>query len=100
MDHTLVYSTYLSGNSNVPLNCGAPCWPAPYSAINGIAVDTNGNAYAAGITNTYNFPTTQASYLTTDSTQQDAMVGFVSKFSGSGALDYSTYFYESSGTSD
>ena len=94
----LVYSTYLSGNSNVPLNCGAPCWPAPYSAISGIAVDTNGNAYAAGITNTYNFPTTPAAYLTTDSTQQNAMVGFVSKFSGSGALDYSTYFYESSGT--
>jgi hypothetical protein len=94
----LVYSTYLSGNSNVAFNCGGtPCWPAPYSAISGIAVDTNGNAYAAGITNTYNFPTTQAAYLTSDSTQLNGMVGFVSKFSGTGALDYSTYFYESSG---
>jgi hypothetical protein len=94
----LVYSTYLSGSSNVAFNCGGtPCWPSPYSAISGIAVDGNGNAYTAGITNTYNFPTTQAAYLTTDSTQLNRMVGFVSKFGGSGALVYSTYFYESSG---
>jgi hypothetical protein len=94
---SLVYSTYFSGNSNVAYGCGATCWPSPYSAINGIAVDGSGNAYAAGITNTYNFPTTQNAYLTTNSTQQNATVGFVSQFSGSGALDYSTYFYESSG---
>jgi beta-propeller repeat-containing protein/centrosomal CEP192-like protein/ASPM-SPD-2-Hydin domain-containing protein len=95
----LVYSTYLSGNSNVAFDCGGtPCWPSPYNAINGIALDATGNAYAAGITNTYNFPTTQSAYLTTGSTsQQNPMVGFVSKLSGSGALDYSTYFYESSG---
>jgi hypothetical protein len=96
----LVYSTYLSGNSNVSVTCGdTPCWPSPYSAIKGIALDATGNAYAAGVTNTYNFPTTEAAYLTTDSTlQQNAVVGFVSKFSESGGLDYSTYFYESSGT--
>jgi len=95
---SLIYSTYLSGNSNVPYNCGGtPCWSPPSSAINGIAVDAGGNAYAAGITNTYNFPTTPGAYLTADSTQQNATVGFVSKFSGSGTLDYSTYFYESSG---
>ncbi|MGA8617510.1 MAG: choice-of-anchor D domain-containing protein [Candidatus Sulfotelmatobacter sp.] len=94
----LVYSTYLSGNSNVALNCGgSPCWPSPYSSINGVAVDSNGIAYVAGITNTYNFPTTQTAYLTTDSTQQNGIVGFVSKLSSAGALDYSTYFYESSG---
>lgn len=95
---SLVYSTYLGGNSNVAYNCGGtPCWPSPYSAVSGVAVDSNGNAYAAGTTNTYNFPTTQASYLTTDSTQQNRTVGFVSKFDGSGNLDYSTYFYGSSG---
>jgi hypothetical protein len=95
---SLIYSTYLSGNSNVPYNCGGtPCWPEPFSAINGVVVDSTGNAYAAGSTNTYNFPTTTGAYLTTDSTQQNAMVGFVSKFSDSGNLDYSTYFYESSG---
>ncbi len=95
---SLVYSTYLGGNSNIPFNCGGtPCWPSPYSAISGLAVDSNGNAYVAGGTNTYNFPTTQGAYLTTDTTQMNGNVGFVSKFSSSGSLDYSTYFYESSG---
>jgi Beta-propeller repeat/Abnormal spindle-like microcephaly-assoc'd, ASPM-SPD-2-Hydin len=94
----LAYSTYFGGSSNVAYNCGGtPCWTSPFSAINGIAVDGNDNAYAAGITNTYNFPTTPAAYQATGATQQtNPTVGFVSKFSSSGALDYSTYFYESS----
>ena len=95
---SLVFSTYLSGNSNVALNCGGnPCWPSPYSAISGISLDSNGATYAAGVTNTYNFPTTPGAYLLTNSTSQDNIVGFVSKISSSGSLDYSTYFYESSG---
>jgi hypothetical protein len=94
----LAYSTYFAGNTNVAYNCGGtPCWTSPFSAINSIAVDANGDAYTAGVTNTYNFPTTQSAYLATDSTQQtNPTVGFVSKFSSSGTLDYSTYFYESS----
>ncbi|MFZ0804982.1 MAG: SBBP repeat-containing protein, partial [Candidatus Sulfotelmatobacter sp.] len=95
---SLVYSTYLGGNSNIPLNCGGiPCWTSPYTAISGVAVDSNGNAYVAGDTNTYNFPTTQGAYLATDTTQMNSNVGFVSKVTSSGSLDYSTYFYESSG---
>ena len=94
---SLVYSTYLGGNSNVPYNCGTPCWGTPFSGISGIALDPNGSAYVAGNTNTYNFPTTSAAYLPTDVTQQNGSVGFVSKFSTAGNLDYSTYFYESSG---
>jgi hypothetical protein len=94
---SLVYSTYLGGNSNVPYNCGTPCWGTPFSAISGIALDSNGSAYATGNTNTYNFPTTSGAYLPTDVTQQNSSVGFVSKFSTAGNLDYSTYFYESSG---
>jgi hypothetical protein len=96
---SLVYSTYFAGSSNVAYNCGFPCWPSPYSAINAIALDTNGNAFVAGNTNTYDFPTTSGAYLASVSTQtQNAFAGFVSKFDGSGALDYSTYFYESSGS--
>jgi hypothetical protein len=91
---SLVYSTYLGGNSNVAFDCGgSPCWPSPYSTVAGVAVDSNGNAYAAGVTNTYNFPTTTSAYLTTNTVQEDGTVGFVTKFSSSGSLDYSTYFY-------
>jgi hypothetical protein len=95
---SLVYSTFLGGNSNVAQSCAqGPCWPAPFSLINGLAVDANDNAYVAGNTNTYNFPATSGAYLTTNSAPLDAMIGFVSKFSSSGTLDYSTYLYGSSG---
>lgn len=94
---SLVYSTYLGGSSNAPYNCGTPCWGTPFSGIAGIALDSNGSVYTVGNTNTYNFPTTPSAYLTTDSTQQNSSVGFVSKFNAGGSLDYSTYFYESSG---
>jgi len=95
---SLIYSTYLAGNSNVAQNCGTPCLPIPYTAVSALALDANGNAYLAGTTNTYNFPTTSGAYLTSNSTQQDATVGFVSKLANSGSLDYSTYFYPSSGS--
>lgn len=95
---SLVYSTYFGGNSNVPYNCGGtPCWGSPSSAIQGLALDAAGNAYIAGNTNTYNFPITLGTYSAADNTQLNATVGFVSKFNSTGALDYSTYFYESSG---
>jgi hypothetical protein len=93
----LIYSTYLAGNSNVAQDCGNPCWPAPYTAVAALAVDANGSAYITGTTNTYNFPATSGAYLTSNSTQQDATIGFVSKLGTSGSLDYSTYFYGSSG---
>lgn len=94
---SLVYSTYLGGNSNVAQDCGSPCWPAPYSAVSALAVDANGNAYVTGMTNTYNFPVTSGAYLATNTTQQDVTVGFVTKFTSAGSLGYSTYFYGSSG---
>jgi hypothetical protein len=95
---SLVYSTYFGGGSNVPLNCGGtPCWTPPASAIAGMALDTTGNAYVTGTTNTYDFPVTAGSYQTTNSLQQSGQVGFVSKFSSLGSLQYSTYFYDASG---
>jgi hypothetical protein len=90
---SLEFSTYLEGNSNV--NEGG--WVSPYNTINSVAVDGSGNAYLAGTTNTYNFPVTTGSYLTTNNTSQNDNVSFVSKFNSAGGLDYSTYFYPSSG---
>ena len=95
---SLVYSTYFGGSSNVVLNCsGTPCWPEPDNIVSGVALDSSGNAYAAGLTNTYNFPVTTGAYITTDSIPYDSPVGFLIKFTGFGNLQYSTYFYESSG---
>lgn len=89
---SLVYSTYLAGSSVVTQTCGtSPCWAPPGSAIRGLAVDANGNAYVGGGTNTLDFPVTAGAYLTTDS--NPATVGFVSEFSPSGGLLYSTYLY-------
>lgn len=91
---SLVYSTYFGGNSNVPLNCGGtPCWTQPYSAIVSLASDASGNSYLTGSTNTYNFPVTDGAYIATNSTQMNTYIGFVSKFSSAGTLQYSTYFY-------
>lgn len=93
---SVVYSTYFAGNSN--LEEGGCCWVSPFSEISAITADSNGNAYVAGTTNTYNFPVTSGTFLTSNSTQQqNANVGFVSKFNNAGGLDYSTYFYGSSG---
>lgn len=95
---SLLFSTYFSGNSNVVNTCGSsPCWPSPDNRITGMATDAAGDIYATGSTNTYNFPVTNGAYLTTDSAPQNASVAFVSRFDGTGGLQYSTYFYESSG---
>jgi len=95
---SLVYSTYFGGNSNVPLNCGGtPCWPQPVSSIVGMALDSSGSAYVTGNTNTNNFPVTGEAYQGTDTIPQNGSVGFVGKFNSVGSLQYSTYFYESSG---
>jgi hypothetical protein len=97
---SLVYSTYLGGASNVILSCvnQVPCWPQPNSYITGMALDSADNAYVTGNTNTYDFPVTSGAYLSTDANPMDGGVGFVSKFSNAGSLQYSTYFYESSGS--
>ncbi len=94
---TLVYSTYVAGSSTFAQTCGStPCWPASYNAVSAVTADANGNAYIAGTTNSVNFPATPGSYLTSNNTQ-GATIGFVSKFNAAGSLDYSSYFYGSSG---
>jgi uncharacterized repeat protein (TIGR01451 family) len=72
--NNLAYSTFLGGNAS--------------DAGNAIAVDSSGNAYVAGDTNSTNFPTTN-SYQKTYHGGQDA---FIVKLNTAGAsLTYSTY---------
>jgi hypothetical protein len=90
---SLVYSTYYGGGTTVLTNCYyAECYPGPSSSVSGVAVDSAGNAYVAGVTNTYDFPVTAGAYQTTNSTSNDVQVGFIGKFSSTGSLLYSTYF--------
>ncbi|HMD85409.1 MAG TPA: SBBP repeat-containing protein [Terriglobia bacterium] len=76
----LVYSTYLGGSAT---NQG-----------NGIAVDSAGDAYVTGATNSIDFPTTPGAFQTTCtscSLAQPLTDAFVAKLSPTGSLVYSTY---------
>jgi hypothetical protein len=71
------YASYLGGSSN--------------DAIYAIAVDQSGNAYVAGVTQSIDFPTSNATF------RQGPTDGFVSKISADGqSLLYSTYLGGSS----
>lgn len=72
---SLVYSTYLGGSG--------------YDRVNGLAVDTDGNAYVAGFTNSTDFPVVAALYENYEGGLSDA---FIAKIDNSGNnLVYSTY---------
>ena len=78
----LLYSTYLGGSQA--------------DGVGSIAVDASGAAYAAGGTNSPDFPTTSGALQTTYSgvpnlPQGGVSAGFVTKFDAAGNLIYSTF---------
>jgi hypothetical protein len=75
----IFFSTYLGGSGGA---LGTP------EEATGIAVDSAGNIYVAGVTNSTNFPTTPSAFQTTFGGSQD---GFITKINSVGALVYSTY---------
>jgi len=77
IDPVLVYSTYLGGSTA--------------DEVNGIALDSNGNAYLTGQTNSADFPVTTGAFQSGNKTNGRGTV-FVSKLNATGtALVYSTY---------
>ena len=76
---SLVYSTFLGGSGD---ECGR-------FTFGRIAVDTFGNAYLTGLTNSTDFPTTPGAFQASNGGGADT---FVAKLSTSGStLSYSTY---------
>jgi hypothetical protein len=89
----LVYSTFLGGS-------GKPAEDTVVIALGdyaqGIAVDSAGNAYVAGSTDSRNFPTTPGAFQTTHASVVNAdgsgfYDGFVTKLTPSGVPVYSTF---------
>ncbi len=85
---SLNYSSYLAGN--LDNSCFDYC--GPYTSINGLALDSSGDVYLVGDTDTTNFPTTDGAYLTAYPGTYDNTVPFISKFDNSGSIVYSSYF--------
>lgn len=74
----LVYSTYLGGSIG--------------DAGDGIAVDSDGNAYVGGATGSTDFPTTSGAFQTAFKGPKGATTAFVTKLDPTGSsLAYSTY---------
>jgi Beta-propeller repeat/Abnormal spindle-like microcephaly-assoc'd, ASPM-SPD-2-Hydin len=89
---TLVFSTYLAGSQVDWEGCDDDC--APYSTMNGVAVDANGNVYIAGETDTTDFPVSDGAYMSENPTgdANGNETSFIASFTPSGSLNYSTYF--------
>jgi uncharacterized repeat protein (TIGR01451 family) len=77
--HTLMYSTYLSGNG--------------VDKASGLAIDSEGNAYVTGTTTSTSFPATLGAVQTSSRAASQFFLTKVSPaLSGSSSVPYSTYF--------
>lgn len=85
---SLVYSTYVGGSILNTSSCTG-CFPD--SEPLGVATDASGNAYITGFTTTTDYPVTSGAFATTFPGSFMSDVGFVSKFTNSGGIAYSTY---------
>jgi len=83
IDPVLIYSTYLGGSGS--------------ENATGVAVDTLGNAYITGYTDSVDFPVTAGSFMTTRPAANGA--AFVTKIDPTGrAIIYSTFIGDQTGT--
>jgi Chitobiase/beta-hexosaminidase C-terminal domain/Bacterial Ig-like domain (group 3)/Beta-propeller repeat len=90
----LLYATYLGGSGNcctseeILFGAGEALQGLIFygDGAQGVAVDSSGNAYVAGYTNSADFPVTQGAYLATPKP------GFITKLNPTGGAVYSTYF--------
>lgn len=78
IDPTLVYSTYLGGTTG--------------DAATAIAIDSAGDAYVTGFSDSSNFPVTSGVFQTVNKTPSGSSTAFVAKMNSTGtALVYATY---------
>jgi hypothetical protein len=83
----LVYSTYVGGSGLGPNRSRGTGDQA-----NGIVVDSGGNAYIAGMTTSFDFPTTPLAFQGINRSTSGERTGFVTKVNPTGsALIYSTF---------
>ena len=88
---SLAYATYLGGQT-----------ASESDRANAIAVDSDGNSYVTGFTNSQDFPVTKGSYQTTcDSGNDNCSAIFVVKLNPTAtALDWGTYVGDLTGSGD
>jgi hypothetical protein len=86
---SLIYSTYLGGGGSENVTPG-PLIFFNQDALGGITIDTAGNAYITGFTDSFDFPTVNP-FQDFLRGQFDAFVAKLSSSGGSVTLEYSTY---------
>jgi len=78
----LIYSTYLGGSGSGDYG----------DAVEGIALDSKGNAYVTGLTGSFDFPTTPGAFQRVHASGANSFNAFVTRINSTGtALVYSSY---------